>query len=153
MDSEQNKQLVMQAYQMYQAGDIDGILQLFTDDCEWSGSLLEDVPFSGSYHGKQEVAQFFADLDLAQTADQFEPEEFIAEGDKVVVTGQSRWTVKSTGKSYDNPWVQIFTIRDGKVAEFRQFNDTAATQSAYRASDVPAQPATGAHAGANGAMH
>lgn len=145
MDSQQNKQLVMQAYQMYQAGNIDGVIQLFADDCEWIGNPTEDVPFSGLYHGKQEVAEYFAELDKAQTADQFEPQEFIAEDDKVVVTGQSKWTVKATGQTYDNPWAHIITLRDGKVTEFRQYNDTAATQAAYRTLNVAAQPDAGAN--------
>jgi uncharacterized protein len=144
VDSQQNKQLAMQAYQMYQAGNIDGVLQYFTDDCEWENNPTEHVPFSGSYHGKKGIAQFFADLSQAQEAEQFEPQEFIAEGDKVVVMGQSKWTVKSTGQSYENPWAHILTMRNGKVCRFQQFNDTAATQAAYKPMGVAAQPSTGA---------
>jgi hypothetical protein len=71
-------------------------------------------------------------MDQAQEALQFEPQEFIAEGDKVVVTGQAKWAVKSNAQTYESPWVHIFTIRDGKVARFHQFNDTAAAVEAFR---------------------
>lgn len=139
MESQQNKELVLRGYQLFQAGDIDHLLQLFADDIEWVGLPTEFIPFSGSYHGKQEVAQFFADMQLAQEAEQFEPQEMIAEADKVVVCGQSRWAVKSTGETYESPWVHIFTIRDGKIVQFRQYNDTAAARAAFMPADAAAQ--------------
>ncbi len=136
MDSQQNKQLVLQGYQLFQAGDINGLIQLFADDIEWIGLPTEFIPFSGNYHGKQEVAQFFSELDKAQEAEQFEPQEVIAEGDKVVVLGQARWSVRATGQTYDSPWVHIFTIHDRKIARFQQFNDTAAGRAAFMPRDT-----------------
>jgi ketosteroid isomerase-like protein len=133
MDSQQNKQLVMQGYQMYQAGNIDGLLQLFEDDIEWIGMPTESVPFSGTYHGKQGVAQFFVDMDQALEVQEFTPQQFIAEDDKVVVVGKGKWSVKTTGQSYESPWVHVFTVRDGKIALFQQFSDTAATRDAFGA--------------------
>lgn len=131
MDSQQNKQMVLRGYQLFQAGDINGLLQLFADDIEWIGSPAEFVAFSGDYHGKQEVAQFFADMDKAQETEQFEPRDAIAEGDKVVVTGYGKWRTRTTGQSYESPWVHVFTIRDGKIVRFQQYNDTAAGRAAF----------------------
>jgi ketosteroid isomerase-like protein len=144
MDSEQNKQLVLHGYALFQAGDIDGLLQLFADDIDWLGMPTEYVPFSGDYHGKQEVAQFFADMMHAQEAEHFAPQQAIAEADLVMVTGQARWKVRATGRSYDEPWVHIFTVRNGKVLQFRQFYDTAACRDAFmpggtRPSDTAAE--------------
>jgi ketosteroid isomerase-like protein len=132
MNSQEIKQLVMEGYQRYQNKDIAGIVESCTDDVEWEGARSEAIPFSGIYHGKQQTAQYFRLLDQAVEALQFEPQEFIAEGDKVVVRGQSKWAVKSNGQTYENPWVHIFTVRDGKVARFQQFNDSAAAVEAFR---------------------
>jgi ketosteroid isomerase-like protein len=71
-------------------------------------------------------------LDQSQDVIEFEPQDFIAEGDKVVATGISRWHVKSTGLTYDNPWTHVFTIRYGKVSRLRQYNNTAAAEAAYQ---------------------
>lgn len=145
MDTQENKQLVMRGYELFRNGDIAGLLGLFADDIEWVGVRTESLPFSGPCQGKQAVAEFFTRMDEAQEAQQLEPRDIIAEGDKVVATGQSTWLVKSTGQSYDNPWVHIFTIRDGKVARFEQFNDTAAAQEAFRPSlAATQQPEAGA---------
>ena len=136
MSSLENKKLVMQGYQMYKDKNIKGLLAMYADEIEWIGAESDYVPFSGTYRGKKQVEQFFSKLEQAQEAIQFEPQTFIAEGDKVVVTGESIWLVKATGQSYENPWVHVFTIRDGKVVQFQQYNHTAATEAAFRPSQT-----------------
>jgi ketosteroid isomerase-like protein len=133
MDTSQNKQLAMQAYQFYKAQDIKGILSLLDENVEWIGPESDIVPFAGQFHGKDQVIHFFSMLDQAQEVILFDPQNFIAEGDKVAVTGNSRWGVKTTGLTYDSPWVHIFTIRDGKITRFEQHSHTAAAEAAYRA--------------------
>lgn len=132
MDTKQTKQLVMQAYQMYLDKNIKGILSLLDDNVEWVGQDSDYIPFAGSFHGKDQVAQFFNKLEQSQDVVNFEPQNYIAEGDKVAVTGISNWTVKATGQTYDNPWVHIFTVRDGKIVRFQQYNHTAAAEAAFR---------------------
>lgn len=146
MDIQQNKDLVSRGYQAFQSGNIEELLQLFADDIEWMGNDIDNVPFSRDYHGKQDVAQFFAQLNQAQEAQRFEPREMIAEGDRVVVTGYANWTVRATGKSYEYPWVHLFTLRDGKVTKFEQFFDTAATRDAYTPAGVTSMAGAGEEA-------
>ena len=63
----------------------------------------------------------------------FEPQAFIADGDRVVVLGVSRSTVKGgSGRSFDESWCHVFTIRDGKVAKFYEYLDTAAFAASSR---------------------
>lgn len=142
MDAQENKRLVMEGYQMYQKGDIPHLLERYHDDAVWIEPEVEHVPFAGQFHGKAEIARFFKSLDDAAQALRFEPKEFIAEGDKVVVTGEATWLVRQTGRTYDSPWVHVFTVRDGKVARFQDFHDTAAGERAYRP-DQPGQAGAG----------
>jgi ketosteroid isomerase-like protein len=132
MDAQQNKQLVQEAYRMFQRGDIPGILDRCTDDAEWTSPESEYVPFAGSFHGKQGIAEFFSKLDGSTQAIRFEPREFLAEGDKVVVLGHATWHVKPTGRELDTPWVHVFTLRDGKVARFEAHSNTAAANRAFQ---------------------
>lgn len=131
MSSQESKQLVMRGYELFAKKDIQGLIALCTEDIEWCGPESELISFSGTFSGRSELADFFAKLDQEQEARRFEPQEYIAEGDKVVVVGQGTWTVKSTGNTYDSPWVHIFDIRDGKIARFRHYDDTAAAEHAY----------------------
>jgi ketosteroid isomerase-like protein len=132
MDTRQNKQLILHCYQLFKDKNIKDLIDFFDDNIEWISAESDDIPFAGSFHGKDQVAQYFTMLDQAQDVIAFEPQDFIAEGDKVVATGISRWHVKSTGLTYDNPWTHVFTIRDGKVSRLRQYNNTAAAEAAYR---------------------
>ena len=52
--------------------------------------------------------------------------------DKVVVIGEATWLVKSTGRTYDIPWVNVFTLRDGKILRVEAYHDTAPAERAFR---------------------
>jgi ketosteroid isomerase-like protein len=79
----------------------------------------------------QQVAQFFSALAQTQTAEMFEPREFIASQGKVVVLGAQRWRVNSTGSVYEDEWAHVFTILDGRITKFQEYYDTAAEAAAH----------------------
>jgi len=70
--------------------------------------------YSGTYEGPVSVTDFFQDLYANLEIEAFEPREFVAEDDRVLVIGRSRGQVKSTGRTFDNSWVMAFGVRDGK---------------------------------------
>jgi ketosteroid isomerase-like protein len=42
------------------------------------------------------------------------------------VLGFERNLIKPTGRAFEQEWVHAFTLRDGKIAKVRSFEDTAA---------------------------
>lgn len=133
MNEQANVQLVQQAYAAFGRADIDGILQTLSDSVDWFIPGPADVvPFVGHRRGPQEVAAFFAALASTQTAERFEPLEFIASGNRVVVLGAQRWRVHSTGRTYEDDWVHLITVDGGKIAAFVEYHDTEAEASAHR---------------------
>jgi uncharacterized protein len=131
MNAAESKSLIAEGYRLFQSGDIQHLLDLYHGDAEWIGPESDLVPFAGRFHGKQGIAQFFEKLTSSVQARRFQPLQMIAEGDKVVVTGEANWMVKTTGRSYDSAWVHVFTLRDGKVARFESYSDTAAAERAF----------------------
>ena len=127
-----NTEIIQKGYEYFGAGDIEGLLSLFADDISWTVPNIENAAFGGSRKGNKAVTEFFGQLADAEDFDRFEPLEFIAEGDKVVVLGETSATVKGTGKNYDTEWVHVFHLRDGKVTEFKEFLDTAAANRAFQ---------------------
>jgi ketosteroid isomerase-like protein len=82
-------------------------LNTLADDVSWFIPGAKDIiPFVGQRQGREQVAQFITTLAETQDAEQFEAQEFIAQGDKVVALGHYRWRIKSTGHSYAGDWVQ-----------------------------------------------
>lgn len=131
MSAEQNKQLITQGYELFQRGDIDGLLATYADSIEWCSPEMDNVPFSGNYHGKDGVRQFFTDLSNAMIPLEFSPREMIAEGDKVVVLGHEIWNVRANNCQMEGDWVHVFTIRDGMVVSFQDYPHTAAAMTAF----------------------
>jgi ketosteroid isomerase-like protein len=121
---EQSVEVVRGAYEAFGRGDVAGVLGAMTDDIEWHEA--ERMPYGGVYHGPDAVAQnvfgpVTGDIpDLAVT-----PEEFIVSGDTVAVVARYTGTGKATGKELDLLVVHVWDVRDGKLARFRQFADTA----------------------------
>jgi ketosteroid isomerase-like protein len=132
MSEATNIEIVKNGYEKFGSGDIPGLLSLFTDDIDWETPHVENAPFAGNRLGLSEVAEFFKLLDESEDIAYFEPTEFIAQGDRVVVLGRSKATVKSTGRSYETDWVHIFTIHEGKVTNFHEFFDNAAATRAFQ---------------------
>ena len=134
MSERENTELVQHAYQHFKDGDIQGLLGLLSEDVEWKLFEMEGVPFSGTRRGDERVGEFFSQVFDTEEPLHFEPRELVAQGDKVVALGDYAWRVKSTGREYESDFVHVFTVRDGKVARFQEFMDTAAVSAAYRGS-------------------
>jgi ketosteroid isomerase-like protein len=132
MSEQENIKLVQQAYDNFKTGDIESLLALLSDDVAWQLPEIENVPFAGKRRGREQVAQFFATLADAQETRQFEPQEFIAQGEKVAVLGRYVWRVKSTGREYGGDWAHVFTVREGKITGFHEYMDTSSAAAAYQ---------------------
>ena len=52
------------------------------------------------------------------------PLRFIADGDIVVVEGRGEMTSKA-GVPYNNEYCLIYRLRDGKIVEITEYNDSA----------------------------
>ena len=65
------------------------------------------------------------------TIHQFEPEEFLADRDKVIVTGHLNLTAKNTRGGIDSDFVHVITMKDEKWLRFRDFMNTAVAVAAF----------------------
>jgi hypothetical protein len=94
MSEQENKQIAQQAYENFKTGNIPALLDLVSDDIEWQLPEIENMPFAGKRRGREQVRQFFASVNEEQETLRFEPQEFIAHSDKVVVLGHYAWRVR-----------------------------------------------------------
>jgi len=131
MDGQQITDLAKRGYECFLRGDIPGLMDLCADDIEWIVPDMQSVPFGGTRKGKQELMQFFQSYDASLHTTSFVPREFIAQGDTVVVLGHFDGEAKPTGRQFSNDWVHVLHYRDGKLARFQQYGDTAATEAAF----------------------
>lgn len=132
MSEQDNISLAQQAYEYFKSGDIQGLVGLLSDGIEWELPEIEGISFSGKRSGRDAVVEFFTLVDAEQEVLEFEPREFVAQGDKVVSLGHYRWRVRATGREYEGDFAHVFTARDGKIVRFHEFTDTAVAAAAYQ---------------------
>ena len=102
MSGQENVQLVRRAYENFKAGDLQAVLAAFAESVEWIQPQVEGIRFSGKRRGRDQVAEFFSTMSSAQEPVQFEPQEYIAQGDRVVALGHYRWHAKETGRDWES---------------------------------------------------
>ena len=133
MSEHTNAEVIRQAYKAFGRGDIPTVLDLMADDVDWALQGPSVIPWAGTRRGREAVAEFFSLLGETLEFERFEPREFVAQGDTVVVVGYERSLVKPTGRTFENEWAHVYTLRDGKIAKGRFIEDTAAQVVAFDA--------------------
>jgi ketosteroid isomerase-like protein len=122
--AEDSVDVVRGVYEAFGRGDVAAVLGAMADDVEWREA--EGMPYGGVYRGGQAVAEnVFGPITRDVSKFAVSPEEFIGSGDTVAVVVRYTGTGQATGKQLDLPVVHVWDVRDGKIARFRQFIDTA----------------------------
>jgi len=95
-----------------------------------SSHVVYDMPDgmpigAGHYEGLDDVLarflpSFYGALDV-----HFATEEFITQGDTVVVIGRLQGKTRVAGVAIDVPFAHVWTVRDGHLQRMRAFTDTA----------------------------
>ena len=94
--------------------DVDGVMRAMTDDCVFENTW---PPPDGERHVGQEAVRGFWERFFRSSPDAaFETEEIFASGDRCAVRWLYRWTGKDGSPGHIRG-VDIFRVRDGKVAE------------------------------------
>lgn len=106
------------------AGDQSAIAESFTEDATWS--LHGDLPLAGVRRGRPAILDFLLSAGslYAPGTQSFTFGEITAEGSRAVLEWQVKGTAAATGKPYDNEYCAVFVIRDGRIAEVREYLDS-----------------------------
>lgn len=123
MGTAENVELVRRGYTAFNSGDMATLSDMFAEDAVWhvAGSGV----LSGTKQGRDAILAYFGELG-SRTQGQFQADvQDIVGGDKhTVAIQQTRAT--NNGKTLDMATVITFVVRDGQIAEGREFfEDTA----------------------------
>jgi ketosteroid isomerase-like protein len=116
-----NATVVEGAYSAFAKGDIGAVLDLLTDDVEWSSPRT--VPHGGDFHGKADVGHFFEAIGANWKALPLAVETVADLGGGLVVGVLRADGTRSTGAQQSYGAAHVFTVRDGKIIRFREFVD------------------------------
>jgi ketosteroid isomerase-like protein len=94
--------------------DVDAVMALSTEDTVLETTL--PAPDGRRLAGQDAVRAYWEAFFRASPHARFEPEETIVSGDRCVVRWVYRW-IEANGTSGHVRGVDVFRVRDGKVAE------------------------------------
>lgn len=131
MSIEDNKQLVVRYCARFGLSDVDGILEMMADDATWRVVGKPHLYPGAGTKTKSEMegvwrtmyASFSEPLSLHVL-------DMVAEGDRVAAECRCR-AVLGDGKVYENEYHFLFRVRDGRVAEVREYTDLMHAQEVF----------------------
>jgi ketosteroid isomerase-like protein len=132
----ENVQIIQDGYAAFSRGDIAAVLAVYDENIEWTTPEMAEIPNTGTVHGHAGVGAFFQAVGETWEFQSFEPREFIASGDTVVVRGHYDCKSRRTGRSASSDWVMVFKLRDGKVTQFQEYTNTAVLRDALTAASA-----------------
>jgi ketosteroid isomerase-like protein len=137
MSAEKNLRVVQDMYAAFGRGDVGFVLEQIDDECDGFG-VISGTPTGVPWHvdlktkGKAAAVRYFEALASSVDHTTFEQRDFAATGDHVYATVRLVQTVRTTGKTLEQPEVvHHFTFSDGRVVRCRVSEDTALTKAAF----------------------
>lgn len=91
-----------------------------SDDTVWIYHGTQIIP-AGTFEKKEGVRTFFSNIMERTEIINFEPIQYIVEGNMVVVLGKEHQKVKRSGRELKQKWVQIYTVENGLITRMEEF--------------------------------
>ena len=113
-------EIVQSFYKAWAAGDLDSSLAYCTDDIVW-----DNVPLK-PFEGKERVRQFLEKFANGMSNTHYDIRNHLESGDLLMLEGVEMYD--KSGHSVAVPYMALFTFRDGKIAEMRDYFDLATVE-------------------------
>jgi ketosteroid isomerase-like protein len=131
-----NVALLTEAYRRWRdsrGGSVDHWMSICDENIRF-GSLIRGaeprVAYMGEYTAREQLARYFDGLKQDWEMIDYKVDNFVAQGDRVVMLGQCSWRHKHSGKVVTTPKADSWRFANGKAVEFYEFFDTAQVQTA-----------------------
>jgi ketosteroid isomerase-like protein len=129
--SQQNVALAQSVYDAFARGDVPTVVGAMDPNIEWIEPEAPGFPFGGVRRGPQEVIDnVFALLQTYYQEIAFLPQEFVDDGDRVLILGESRGKAKASGTSFQVDFVHVLTFRDSRWTRFQHYTNTGVIAAA-----------------------
>jgi uncharacterized protein len=125
-----NTELVTEFMRVFTEGGVDRILSFLTDDATWW--VAGTMPGISGTKTRAEFGEMLGGIASATTtgAIRLTPLAFTAQGDRVAVETES-YAELTNGRIYNNMYHFVFVLRDGKIAQVKEFLDTQHTAAVF----------------------
>ena len=122
MSSNDPLDTVQRMFAAFRAGDLDGVLETVHPDSRWTYVGANPKPTKAELVGQASVRRFFEGIVRRLDIAAFEATEFVVGGNTVAVFGSESGTIRSTGVSFRNEWVQKYVVEDNQITQMAEYN-------------------------------
>ena len=129
-DEAANVAVLKDAYRRWhdsRGGSVDHWMSICDENIKF-GSLAQGatgVEYLTAYNARDELKKYFNGLLRDWEMTEYRPDEFVAQGDRVVMIGHCSWRARASGKVVTTPKADVWRFANGKAVEFYEFFDTA----------------------------
>ncbi|WOD44594.1 nuclear transport factor 2 family protein [Hwangdonia lutea] len=116
----QAKTIVENMFAAFSSGDADKFVATVSEDTVWIYHGTQIIP-AGTFEKKEGVRTFFTNIMDRTEIINFEPQQYIVEGNMVVVLGREHQKVKRSGRELKQKWVQIYTVENNLITRMEEF--------------------------------
>jgi ketosteroid isomerase-like protein len=113
---------VQRMFAAFGAGDLDALVATIHPESRWTYYGANPRLSRAEFNGRAAVRGFFERILERLEMAEFNTDEFIGEGDTVVVFGSEAGTVRATGQAFRNVWTQKYVVRDDLIVEMAEYN-------------------------------
>jgi ketosteroid isomerase-like protein len=112
--------VVEKMFSAFGSGDVEKFVATVSDNTVWIYHGTQIIP-AGVFEKKEGVRTFFNNILDKTEIISFDPQQFIVEGNMVVVLGHEHQRIKRTGKELKQKWVQIYTVENDLITKMEEF--------------------------------
>jgi len=125
--SKSGRGVVEEYWRRLESGDVPGAMGLMAQDVTYR--MTGKTPVSGTYHGMAEVNErLLAPVFSRIQGLSLVPDEFIGEGDRVVVLAHGSAKTAS-GEDYVNEYAFVYGVEGGKIVSVAEYLDTVEVET------------------------
>ena len=116
------------------SGDMDSMGALMADDMVWQNEGDPDLPWIGTWEGKETIFGFLGDFSQNVQVTHWENQDAFASDDTVAVFGRMKLLLTGSRAETDEfTFALRAKVRDGQVVLWNWFEDTYAVSQAFHA--------------------
>jgi uncharacterized protein len=123
--AELNRQRVLNMFETFYAGDVEGALARCTDDVEFfSNAPVDILPHLGGHRGTDALRRMWETVHQRYKDTRHEIQSMVAEDDKVAALIRLFFRKRSNDRIVQFDLAVFFTFRGGRIAQIREVIDT-----------------------------
>jgi ketosteroid isomerase-like protein len=113
---------VKRMFAAFGARDLDALLETVHSESRWTYVGANPQLSRAVFTGKAQVRKFFEAILKRLEMTAFNTDQFVLDGDTVVIFGSESGTVKATRQPFRNEWSQRYVVKEGLIVEMIEYN-------------------------------